>query len=149
MNPPAIGIRRNSLKSDRYSTPNNAADMRGIQKPLVWVNQAFTDEFERGLMADLVGLQLHFRQRVGTFTIPGTPLIDPDDQIQVIERTSGSVAYHYVTKVTTELNADSGSYQTTLTTHWLGDTDGWVADNLTLSARTREYLQANSRAFNA
>ena len=100
--------------------------LRNIVKPAMWVNEAFENEEELQLMAELINLQIWFSQRTGNVETVGNPLIDINDQITIKERNTSEVFLHYVRGVSSTMDLDTGVYTMSLTTNWLGDSSNWV-----------------------
>jgi len=94
---------------------------------------------EMNIMAQIIHLYLWFARRNGSAKIPGNPCIDINDQIRIMERTTGESFFHYVNGVRSEQDLESGVYTMDLDTNWLGSNENWaiVADgkwNITYSA---------------
>jgi len=100
--------------------------LRGIVKPAMWINDAFRDDEELHLMAELVNLQIWFSQRVGSATALGNPQIDINDQVNIKERNTSEVFSHYIRGHSSSMDLDTGSYTSTFQTNWLGLPDNWV-----------------------
>lgn len=115
----------NGTVTTRYIPPNQAR-LRGQCRPAVWVNQALDDPDEQKVMAELVALHLWFRSRTANVTGLYHPGVSINDQIRVLERTTGETAVHYVLGKQTSFNRETGELTMSLTTHWLGDRDSWA-----------------------
>lgn len=81
---------------------------------------------DQNLMAELQALFCWLGTRTGQVSCAVDPAICPDDQIQILERSSGETNIHYVTGVHTEHDLDSGSWIGTYTTQWMGGQSSWA-----------------------
>lgn len=106
--------------------PPTAALLKGMVRPAMWVNQVFTSPNEQRTMADLIALHIWFKMRQGQATCVANPAIGLNDQVRILERTSGETYIHYVRGKSTQWDKASGAYTMVLTTHWLGDADSWA-----------------------
>lgn len=89
----------------------------------------FYTELECQRMAELTALFILFTYRQGQLTAPAHPGLQIDDQIRIYERITGETNIHYVSSIKSYQDLQSGSYEMTLTTHWLGgdpNTDWFV-----------------------
>lgn len=102
-------------------TPPSAARLRGIIKPAMWVNSHLSDPTEQRIMAELIGLQISFQERLGQLTCMANPALEVDDQVRIYERQTGESNVHYVRGINFTHDLNSGSYMSTITTHWLGE----------------------------
>lgn len=107
-------------------TPATKATLKGIVRPVVWGNIVLVKPEEQQTMAELIAMHLYFRQRIGNVTAVANPLIQINDQVRIFERMTGETYVHYVRGMSTNYEAESGSYTMTLTTHWLGDGQNWA-----------------------
>jgi hypothetical protein len=82
--------------------PESGELLRGIERPAMWVNDAFTDATEQRIMAELVAMQIFFNQRVGNVSAAANPAIQINDQVRIYERTTSETNTHYVRGITTE-----------------------------------------------
>ncbi len=105
--------------------PPTAALLRGQIRPSMWVNGKFTNKAEQEELAKLIAVHIWFQQRMGSVTIIANPLIQVDDQVRIFERVTAESYIHYVRRISSELDLDSGVYTMTLTTNWLGTEDEW------------------------
>jgi hypothetical protein len=89
----------------------------------------FYTELECQRMAELTALFILFTYRQGQLTAPAHPGLQIDDQIRIYERVTNETNIHYVSSLKSTQDLDSGSYEMTATTHWLGgdpNTDWFV-----------------------
>lgn len=100
--------------------PPSAATLKGMVRPAQWFNGMFLNKKEQEVMAELISMHIWFAERMGSVTCWANPLIDINDQVRIYERTSGETFVHYVRGVSTTFDAETNSYQMTLTTNWLG-----------------------------
>lgn len=118
--------------SDTITTryiPPNVDQLRGMVKPAMWVNGVFLDPVEQQTMAELISLQSFLAQRQSSASCAANPAIQINDQVRIFERQTSETYIHYVRGVHTEMNLTTGTYNMTLTTHWLGDQNGvWAID---------------------
>lgn len=106
--------------------PDSARGLKGMIVPAMWVNGYFSSREDQRIMAELIALHIWFSQRTSSATAVANPCIGIDDQVRILERNSGDTYIHYVRGVSTSHDLDTGEYMMTLTTHWLGDADGWA-----------------------
>lgn len=102
----------------RY-TPPSAAQLRGMVKPAMWINDHFMNPDEQQVMAELIGLQITFQERLGQLSCLANPEIEIGDQIRIYERQTEEVYVHYVRGISFNHDLNAGTYDMTLTTHWL------------------------------
>lgn len=110
--------------SDTITTkyvPPSAADLRGLVKPALWVNDFFMDPTEQQIMAELIGLHITFSERLGQVSCLATPHIEINDQVRIYERQTETTHVHYVRGINFTHDIKTGQYMMTLTTHWLGE----------------------------
>lgn len=130
---PEVG-KFNSTVTTRF-TPPSAALLRGIVKPFGWVNGLFQNPDEQRILAELVAMHIFFQLRQGSVTAAANPNISINDQVRIWERETSESFIHYIRGVTRRFDKASGSYSMTLTTHWLGGSDGaWVVQPQSTSA---------------
>lgn len=109
--------------SDTLTTrivPQSAAILKGMVRPAQWFNGMFLNKKEQEVMAELISMHIWFAERMGSVTCWANPLIDINDQVRIYERTTGETFVHYVRGVSSTFDAETNSYQMTLTTNWLG-----------------------------
>lgn len=111
----------------RYTPPTHDI-LRGMVKPAMWTNGYFTNADEQKIMAELIGLHIYFRLRMGNIEAWANPCIQVNDQVRVYERITSTTYIHYVRGVQTQMDCDEGSYTMSLTTHWLGNDDDWAVE---------------------
>lgn len=118
----------------------------GLRRVAGWTDQNFSSVAEARVMADLVAVRQMFRYRTDQVRIPANPMIQIDDQIRIFERTTSEGFVHYVKGISSSLDTQSGRWEYTLQTNWLGDDpDGkWVIDKSTLDSTTQAYVDALS-----
>lgn len=109
------------VATSRY-VPPSAPDLKGMIKPAMWTNGVFVDDKEQMMMAQLIAMHIWFARRTGDVTCLANPLIGPNDQVQIYERRTGEVYVHYVRGTRINHDLETGDFQQTLTTHWLGGT---------------------------
>jgi hypothetical protein len=114
----------------------------GLRRVGGWTDQNFDDAEECQIMADLVTLRQSFQYRKDGLTIPGNPAIQIDDQIKIVERTTGETYIHYVNGITSTWDATTRKWTYELQTNWLGENpfDRWFFDPSQLAEETRRYL---------
>lgn len=100
--------------------PESARLLRGMVKPMMWVNGMFQSKEELELMAKRVAAQILFTQRKASVSTQFNPAIQINDQIQVFERQTAEIYLHYVRGVRTQHNIETGEMKMDLETHWLG-----------------------------
>lgn len=104
-------------------SPESAELLRGMVKPMMWVNETFQKQKELDLMAERVALQILFNQRKAQIECVFNPEIQINDQIQVYERVTAETYIHYVRGVSVEHDLLTGTMRMSLETHWLGPGD--------------------------
>lgn len=108
--------------------PPGIQTLRGMVKPAmigVPLNVPITVQ-DQNLLAEIQALFCWLGVRTGQVSCAVDPGITPDDQIQILERSSGETDVHYVTGVHTEHDLDSGSWLATYTTQWMGGPSSWA-----------------------
>lgn len=117
---------------------------RGFRRIAGWTDQHFKSKTQARIMADMVAAHQMFDYRRGKVTIPGYAAIQIDDQVQILERVTNETYFHYVLGITSVLDMESGKWEYTLDTHWLGEdpADAWVVKVSELSTATQNYLNA-------
>lgn len=116
---PTQGAGLSDMVVTRYTPPGVKA-LRGMVVPAMWVNGYFTDKKEQKLMAETIAMHSFFASRQASVTCFANPCIGIDDQIRIFERNTATTYIHYVRGVNTSMDLDSGEYNMSLTTHWLG-----------------------------
>lgn len=101
-------------------TPKTAPDLRGMTHLFMRTHMELSSKKEQKVMADLIDMKMWFSRRLGTISCAANPLIDVNDQVRVIERTTGEVYIHYIRGVDISHDLESGEFTMNLTTHWLG-----------------------------
>lgn len=112
-----------------YFTPSTASDLKGMVKPAVFVNQVLTDPNEQRTLAELIAMHMYFAQRNGQVTAVANPAIQINDQVRIVERMTADTYIHYVKGMSTQYDAEAGTYTMTLTTHWLGTAESWATSS--------------------
>lgn len=109
-----------------------------------WTDQNFASASEVQIMADLITLRQLFSYRQNSIRIPADPSIQCDDQVQIIERTTGEAYLHYVRSISSSWDLQTGVWTYDLTTSWLGTDPSaeWAFKTTGLSAETQAYLAA-------
>ncbi len=109
-------------------TPSTSEILRGMVKPAMWVNGAFTIKREQEIMAELISLYIWLAQRQGSVTIMANPALQINDQVRIWERITSETYVHYIRGISSQMDLASGSYTMTLATHWMGDGSLWAVD---------------------
>lgn len=115
-------------------------------------------------MGQLIQLRRMFAYRSDGVTVPGFPGIQIDDQIEIVEKITGSTGYqdrphwgplphrrgivHYVKSINSNLDMESGTWTYELATHWLGYSPEslWVFNPNDLLPETKAFLKATNTA---
>jgi hypothetical protein len=100
--------------------PKTAPDLRGMTHLFMRTHMELSNKNEQKVMADLIDMKMWFSRRMGSLSCAANPLIDLNDQIRVIERTTGEVYIHYIRSIETSHDIESGDFTMNITTHWLG-----------------------------
>ena len=95
-------------------------------------------------MADMITLRQMFTYRQNSLRIPADPSIQIDDQVEILERTTGEAYKHHVSGIDSTWDLEKGTWYFDLTTSWLGESPSgeWAFDTEGLSAATVTYLTA-------
>jgi hypothetical protein len=107
-------------------TPSTATELRGLVRPAMWVNEAFVDSATQQTMAELIALHIYFKSRLGTVTCIGNPMIQIDDQVQILERETFETNVHYVRRIHRTHDRKTGRYTMDLTTNVLSPPGTWA-----------------------
>jgi hypothetical protein len=116
----------------------------GQRRVAVYSDSNFATANECEIMADLITGRQMFEWRTDTFTVPGYPAIQIDDQVRIFERTTSESYLHYVKGIESEIDLGDGKWVYNLATHWLGEQpfQNWVFDPAKLGPETQAYLKA-------
>jgi hypothetical protein len=106
--------------------PATASELRGLIRPAMWVNQVFLDPADQQVMAELIALHIYFKSRLGTVMCIANPMIQIDDQVQIVERETFETNVHYVRRVKRTHDRKSGKYEMELTTNVLSPPGSWA-----------------------
>lgn len=115
----------NTTVTTTRPSPTGTALLKGIVKNALWVNGLFTSKDEQEALAELIDLYLFMAARQGNVTIQGNPGLNLDDQVRIFERNTAETYIHYLSGIDSTMDLVQGTYQMTLTTHWLGDGTAW------------------------
>lgn len=118
----------------------------GLMRVAGWTDQNFSSLEESTVMADLIAVRQLFQYRTDQIVIPAHPGLQIDDQVRIFERVTSEGFVHYTKGISSTNSADSGKWNYTLQTHWLGDDPNgrWILDKSTLTSITAEYVDALS-----
>ena len=125
-NPRSTGFIRHTPQSSVEQLKPGVPALRNIPIPAMWINQVFTNPEEVKLMAELIDLNAWFSMRTGTATCVANPCYSPGDQVKFAERNTSEYNIHYIRGINSSHEIDTGVWEYTLNTHWLGDKDNWV-----------------------
>ena len=116
----------------------------GFRRVGGWTDQNFASTNEAQIMADLITLRQLFTWRQDALRIPANPALQIDDQIRIIERTTGDAYVHYVRGISSTWDLESGQWIYDVTTNWLGaDPQAeWAFRTTDLAKVTQDYLKA-------
>ena len=79
---------------------------------------------EQELMAELIALHLWFARRQGSVQIkPACPGLSINDQVRIIEQVTSETYIHYIRAISSNHDLETGEWNMTLTTNWLGTND--------------------------
>jgi hypothetical protein len=106
--------------------PTTASELHGLIRPAMWVNSVFTNPSEQQAMVQLIALHIYFRSRLGSVTCIANPMIQVNDQVQILERQTFELNQHYVRGIRFIHDLDSGSYTMDLTTNILSPPGAWA-----------------------
>lgn len=124
-----------------YRPPNYGGT--NLRRVALWSDGHFDSNQEARVAADLIAARQMLDYRRGHLTIWGNPAIQLDDQIKIVERTTGEVYFHYVNGIDCTIDLEAGTFEYNLETCWLGkepDDGEWVVDTTKLGAATQSYL---------
>lgn len=116
----------------------------GFRRVAGWTDQHFKDTEECLVMADMIAARQMFAYRKSEARIFGNPAIQVDDQIRIVAPNTGEAHYHYVERISSSLDATTGTWTYDLGTHWLGTgtvEDTWVVDVDQMPEVTKRYLR--------
>ena len=133
----------NSTQFTSYS-PVTTSQLRGIHRPMMFLNEFLNDPSDQKTMAELIALRIWFSQRVGSITMISHPGIQIDDQIRVYERNTSETYIHYVRAIDHSHDLDTGEAKMTLQTNWLGDGNNWAITAGDLDAGTLEQYRVST-----
>lgn len=103
--------------------------LRGATYPAFWQLDKDIPIGDMIMMAELTGIRMFFARHGGRITAWANPLIDPDDQVKLVEATSWDHFLHRVQSMSTTYDAETGEYTMDLTTNWMGPIDsGWYIE---------------------
>lgn len=120
---------KDAISRATFYTPEDGQELwHGMILPAMWWNGAFNDPDEQLIMAKLIAMHLYYRSRQGSLKMQGNPCIQVNDQVRIYERQTSESYVHYVRGVSSTLDNQTGRYEMTLTTHWLGDGNDWAGD---------------------
>lgn len=124
--------------------PGYNPNYTGLRRIGGWTDSSFASVDEARTMAELVAVRQMFRYREDRVVIPAHPAIQIDDQVRVFERVTSEGYYHYITGISSHNGADTGQWQYTLQTHWLGDDPNgqWIFNKADLSSNTIAYVDS-------
>lgn len=92
----------------------------GLRRVLLWADDRFENkELQRA--GELTALASLFTYRTDRTKIPGFPGIQLDDQVRIMERVTNEGSVHYVSGISSDNDLEAGTWNYTLSTHWLGD----------------------------
>lgn len=116
----------------------------GLRRVGGWTDQNFGTTAECQVMTDLITLRQLFTFRQDSLRVPANPAIQVDDQIRIVERTTGDAYFHYVQAISSSWSAEDAVWAYDLTTSWLGETPvgEWAFDVTDLAIETQAYLAA-------
>lgn len=118
----------------------------GVIRQAIWTDQNFADENECTVMADMIKLRQKQMYRKGNPVIPANPNLQPDDQVIIIERQTFEQHRHYITGITSTFDVETGQYDMTLTTHWMGLAEaGSYVDVNAMSAASLDMLREQNK----
>jgi len=120
--------------------PKDAENLRGIEKPALWISQLFQSEEELSIMAELIAIRLWFAERTGSAVIMANPCFQLGDQIQLKERNTNETFIHLLRGIDSTNDLEEGVWTYNITTNWLGDANNWV-----ISTESHEYITISER----
>lgn len=122
---PAImeGVKNANFNTNTAIVKNQ---LHGMKSPAFFPLDRDVPLKEMVTLAELTGLRMWFARHRGTLAAVANPLIDPDDQVRVFEKTTWETYLHRVRSVSTEYDEQSGHYTMNLDLMWVGpDNSGW------------------------
>lgn len=109
----------------RYLHPDLRSKLRGVRKPAMWINGVFIKREEQVRMAELLASRMWMASQRTEATMPGNPLIGPDDQVRISDRATGIDDVYYVLGVRSSFEVKTGRYTMTLSLVLMGDAQRW------------------------
>lgn len=125
---PAIedGVKHATWDSTQDARKNQ---LRGANYPAFWQLDKDIPKEDMTILAELTAMRMWFARHGGQITAWANPLIDPDDQVKVVEATTWDTFLHRVQSMSTTNDIETGKYEMTLTTNWMGpDNAGWYIE---------------------
>jgi hypothetical protein len=77
-------------------------------------------------MAQLIALHIYFKSRIGKVTCMANPMIQINDQVQILERETFEVNTHFVRGISSTHNLTTGEYTMVLSTNILSPPGAWA-----------------------
>jgi hypothetical protein len=111
----------------RYYPPFRGR-LRGIQKPAIWTNGAFAKKAEQERMVELLAMRMWMASNTIVITIPGNPLLGPDDQVRIVDRLNSLDDIFYIHSVESNHDPKTGRWTMDLTCSFMGDAGRWAAN---------------------
>jgi hypothetical protein len=109
-----------------HLVPQNVGLLRGIVKPLMFINEFLSDPNDQLVMARLLDREIRNALVGGSVSCAANPCIGINDQVKIHERVTSETGIHYITGCRTNQDLDTGSYLMTLSTYRIGDEDGFT-----------------------
>lgn len=119
------GIGAEDVVTTRFR-PDFHPALRGVKKPAIWVNGTFLDESEQLRMAQLLSMRMWMAANAAAATMPGNPLLGPDDQVRLVNATDSTDDIYYILGVQSDHNTETGVYEMQLRLNFLGDWNRWA-----------------------
>lgn len=142
-NPTSTGFIRHTPQSATEQLSPGIPALRDIPIPAMWTNSTFQNPEEMKIMAELIDLNAWFGSRTGSASIIANPCLTIGDQIKIAERNTSEYNIHYIRGIKSSHDLETGDWEYSLTTHWLGDKDNWVitADNVSAPVGGQHFFQ--------
>lgn len=111
----------------------------GLRRLAGWPNPAYDSDSAMQLTGELIAQRQLQAYRQDSIVIPGFPALQIDDQIRIAERVTSEGYLHYIKGIECNLDISDGTYQYTISTHWLGEdpaTNWWIDTSTMMPPKT-------------
>ena len=105
------------------------SQLRGVVNPAFFHMEKDLPLEDMTKLVELTAIRAWWSRHNGQIQAMANPLIDPDDQHQVVESTTWNTFLHRVKSISTTHTPDDGNYFMTIQSNWMGTVDsGWYVE---------------------